>query len=145
MNYKKRGITLKKTIIFSLVLVLGIFGFIYFYTLKSSSFEEIVLFNVEETTSIEIKKNSEEIILTDKNEIEKIMDDFSKIELRKNEQSDKGFNESYWISLFENNKQTYGLTFYDNNFINIYSFETRESSQFKVINENKLEIQNLFK
>ncbi|WP_404359703.1 DUF5301 domain-containing protein (plasmid) [Cytobacillus firmus] len=136
---------MKKTIIFSLVLVLGIFGFIYFYTLKSSSFEEIVLFNVEETTSIEIKKNSEEIILTDKNEIEKIMDDFSKIELRKNEQSDKGFNESYWISLFENNKQTYGLTFYDNNFINIYSFETRESSQFKVINENKLEIQNLFK
>ncbi|EWG08608.1 DUF5301 domain-containing protein [Cytobacillus firmus] len=136
---------MKKTIIFSLVLVLGIFGFIYFYTLKSSSLEEIVLFNVEEITSIEIKKNSEEIILTDKNEIEKIMDDFSKIELRKNEQSDKGFNESYWISLFENNKQTYGLTFYDNNFINIYSFETRESSQFKVINENKLEIQNLFK
>ena len=136
---------MKKTIIFSLVLVLGIFGFIYFYTLKSSSFEEIVLFNVEETTSIEIKKNSEEIILTDKNEIEKIMDDFSKIELRKDEQSDKDFNESYWISLFENNKQTYGLTFYDNNFINIYSFETRESIQFKVINENKLEIQNLFK
>ncbi|XIH35569.1 hypothetical protein C1N70_24865 (plasmid) [Cytobacillus firmus] len=137
--------TLKKTIIFSLVIVLGIFGFIYFYTLKSSSFEEIVIFNVEEITSIEIKKNSKEIILTDKNEIEKIMDDFSKIELRKDEQSDKDFNESYWISLFENNKQTYGLTFYDNNFINIYSFESRESSQFKVINDNKLEMQNLFK
>ncbi|MFE4525848.1 DUF5301 domain-containing protein [Cytobacillus firmus] len=136
---------MKKTIIFSLVLVLGIFGFIYFYTLKSSSFEEIVIFNVEEITSIEIKKNSKEIILTDKNEIEKIMDDFSKIELRKDEQSDKDFNESYWISLFENNKQTYGLTFYDNNFINIYSFESRESSQFKVINDNKLEMQNLFK
>ncbi|MBN8203903.1 DUF5301 domain-containing protein [Bacillus sp. NTK034] len=136
---------MKKTIIFSLVIVLGIFGFIYFYTLKSSSFEEIVIFNVEEITSIEIKKNSKEIILTDKNEIEKIMDDFSKIELRKDEQSDKDFNESYWISLFENNKQTYGLTFYDNNFINIYSFESRESSQFKVINDNKLEMQNLFK
>lgn len=141
---KQRRMSLKKVLLSSIILISVIFGIIYLFLLKTSTFEKIVSVDKEKISSIKIKKNSEEINLTNKNEIAKIWDEFSKMKLRKENQSTKGVNESYWISIFENNDQTYGLTFYNSDFLIIYNFDTRKSTQYKITNVNELKIPNLF-
>ncbi|MFD2046541.1 hypothetical protein ACFSTA_19980 [Ornithinibacillus salinisoli] len=132
---------MKKVIIISLILIIGIIGIIFMYP-KKKLFEEAILLNVEEITSIEIAHNDTEVTISDPDEIEKIMDNFSELELKETNSLD-GFEKTYWITIKENNSKAYGLTVHDNKQLHTFSYEDNQQQEFTIINKKDFDLSKL--
>lgn len=52
--------------------------------------------------------------------------------------SGKGSRESYWVRLFKNDKESYGLTIYDNHYLDTYHFSDKKLNQYKIVETNNL-------
>ncbi|MDP4096263.1 hypothetical protein OIN60_05695 [Paenibacillus sp. P96] len=148
-----KSTTRRKYII--LVIGIAVLVAVYFITRpNTTSFKELVLdhVNVADITSIEIVKTQrssqeEEIVVTDRNKIENIINGFARAELR---QSDSGgeFSEAYWISIQENDKLRFGLRLDDQNYISISDLQRNDkygSGHYQITNDFNSEfIRNLF-
>ncbi|WP_054024019.1 hypothetical protein [Bacillus sp. FJAT-28004] len=142
----------KRNKIVVLIMVIGLVV-VYMYSRNSTFSEEVTNhFNVKDVSSIEIIKtstsNEETITVTDPKQIELIMNAFSTTKLRKDRILNINHTESYWITIKNNGTRRFGLTLYDDEYLEIYNNNATKNAlkSFKITNELNLTIiQDLFK
>ncbi|GAB1530670.1 MULTISPECIES: hypothetical protein [Brevibacillus] len=147
-------------LIFSLIGIFALSNLIYFPGLKVWAFDELALFDKQKIISLTIIKNkenekNEKVEITDPAEIQKVLNDFSKMELRKmksaSDANDSGMKEgkenvyTYTIDIYEK-KQDIGtiylsgttyMVFYDNS-------SSNDIPVYKIENNPDLEIHEVF-
>ncbi|USG65969.1 hypothetical protein NDK47_01015 [Brevibacillus ruminantium] len=127
------------------VFIIVVIGIFYAYSsLKSSPSKEIVALNEEEVSAIVIDYNEDRKIIKDRNEIKKILDTFSKMELKSRRDS-TSFKESQSIRIIKDYSITYLLYLYDNHSIDIFSTDKEELGKYQIINAKTINLQNLLK
>ncbi len=136
-----------KLIMFFVFLII-ILGSIYIFK-TNNSFKNTVLENIRITdvTIIEIIRSADnkEIVITDRNQIDKIMSNFLVANLKKSKILDQNFNESYWIKIRVNKKLKLGLRLDDKNYISVFDYDKGNIGDFKINgNFEKEIIENLF-
>ncbi|MCR8995113.1 hypothetical protein [Brevibacillus laterosporus] len=140
-------------LIFSLIGI-ALSNLIYFPGLKVKSFDELGWFNKEKITYVSMKKNNDnEYVELTTEDIQKVLNDFSKMELRKIKRASDAFdsvsknaNESpkYVIDLKENNQDIGTIYFNDTNYIKFYQNTKEEIDIYKIVNNPDLEIHAVF-
>src|SRR5690606_15827462 len=97
-----------KYIAIGIILILLVAGTLIFLNhSKNTTFNEIVMkdINTDEISSLQVisrlynSADEDERSLTDKNEINKIVDYFSQLELKRTNLSNISYTESYWITI----------------------------------------------
>ncbi|QIC04374.1 hypothetical protein GOP56_01425 [Brevibacillus sp. 7WMA2] len=142
-------------LIFSLIGI-ALSNLIYFPGLKVKSFDELGWFNKEKITYLSMKKNNDndnEYVELTTEDIQKVLNDFSKMELRKIKRASDAFdsvsknaNESpkYVIDLKENNQDIGTIYFNDTNYIKFYQNTKEEIDIYNIVNNPDLEIHAVF-
>lgn len=139
-SYIERGLVLKKFIISLIVIILIIFGIYYIYNSRTNSFNDAIFVDKEKVSSIEIKNNDEKVVINNKDAINDFIDDLSDIKLKKSNKSTQEFDESYWIRIFENGKEVYGLTFYDDDHVDSFDFSNKKTKNYRIVDDSNLDI-----
>ena len=145
-----------KYIAIGIILILLVAGTLIFLNhSKNTTFNEIVMkdINTDEISSLQVisrlynSADEDERSLTDKNEINKIVDYFSQLELKRTNLSNISYTESYWITIKVNRELAFGLILYDNHYINIFEYNRGRSSYYKITSkvDPTVVIQELFK
>lgn len=64
------------------------------------------------------------------------------MKLKKMNEAKKASKESYWIRVYENEQETYGLTFYDQSFLETYDFSKKkdQTSEYQIVDANQVDI-----
>lgn len=70
------------------------------------------------------------------------MKELSDVKLKKMNEAKKASKESYWIRVYENEQETYGLTFYDQSFLETYDFSKKkdQTSEYQIVDANQVDI-----
>ncbi|USG65992.1 hypothetical protein NDK47_01140 [Brevibacillus ruminantium] len=145
-------------LIFSLLIIYSLSQLIYFPGLKVSSFDELGLFDKHKITGLAITKigENDRVQLTDQKEIQKILDDLSKLELRKIKsemdamdmdptQIDAEKNsQKYFIDIKENNRDVGTAYLSGTKYIKFYMDSTTEILIYKIVNTPELDIHHVF-
>lgn len=133
--------------IFALIIILLAVGTWFLTTNSTKSLADDVFKDIKSDTvnSIEIEKdNKEKVTITDKVEIEKILNSLSSIEVKKISNNSKEFNEFYTIFIFANDDRRLGMFLYDDKYINIYDYEAspkkNSSMDYKISNNFDLKV-----
>ncbi|XIG65978.1 hypothetical protein C0132_26545 (plasmid) [Priestia aryabhattai] len=131
---------LKKILFILLFLVFFAFIFYYAYTSKTYNFDDIVNIDKKSITKVEIKHDDKVYILKNKREVNRFVNALYNVEVKKSKRgaSGKGSRESYWVRLFKNDKESYGLTIYDNHYLDTYHFSDKKLNQYKIVETNNL-------
>lgn len=148
---------MKKVIYFIITIVIIVGLGIFYMTTRNSTFKEAILNkdDMSSVTSIEIiqrdNQGENEVTVTDSSQIKTIIDDFSKIKLRKSSNSEMDFTESYWMTFKDNDgKRNLGITLYDNDHMNTFVYDAaapkNASKSYAIVTDFDLTfIQGLFK
>ncbi|MGM1020279.1 MAG: DUF5301 domain-containing protein [Bacillota bacterium] len=138
----------------AILLIAAIIGIIYIVKLDTS-FKDVVMdhMNTSRITSIFISRSPDytDKIVRDKHEIQNIMNSFTQMKFRKSSVLDKGLTATYMITIFvnhENKEDSFGITLYDQNYIEIYDGTKTKNrlNSYKITNEYDIEpIRKLFK
>ncbi|MGZ9869905.1 DUF5301 domain-containing protein [Priestia endophytica] len=131
---------MKKFIISLIVIILIIFGIYYIYNSRTNSFNDAISVDKEKVSSIEIKNNDEKVVINNRDAINDFIDDLSNIKLKKINKSTQEFDESYWIRIFENGKEVYGLTFYDDDYVDSFDFSNKKTKNYRIVDDSNLDI-----
>lgn len=109
---------------------------------KTYAFDDVVSIDKDKVTSIQIEHDDERVVVDKKEDIQKLLKKFSGIQLKKLTGSKKETKESYWIRVYENEKQTYGLTFYDQSFLETFDFsKTKDrTSEYQIVDANQVDM-----
>ncbi|AVM22556.1 DUF5301 domain-containing protein [Bacillus pumilus] len=123
------------------VIFIGI-GIYFMINAKTYSFDDVVSIDRNKVTSIQIEHDNERAVLKKKEDIQKLLKEFSNVKLRKMNEAKKASKESYWIRVYENEKETYGLTFYDQSFLETFDFsKTKDrTSEYQIVDANQVDI-----
>ncbi|MER3126791.1 DUF5301 domain-containing protein [Bacillus pumilus] len=123
------------------VIFIGI-GIYFMINAKTYSFDDVVSIDRNKVTSIQIEHDNERAVLKKKEDIQKLLKEFSNVKLRKMNEAKKTSKESYWIRVYENEKETYGLTFYDRSFLETFDFsKTKDrTSEYQIVDANQVDI-----
>ncbi|MGD6903341.1 DUF5301 domain-containing protein [Bacillus infantis] len=116
---------MKKFMVLGFLSILIILGAIYMINTRSTTFNQAVP-DMSEITAIEIIKSStdKEVVL-EKNDVKKLVQSWSEMELKADKMGPLDFEESYWITLKDNDERKYGLTVYDDKYLLVYDFSKR--------------------
>lgn len=141
-------------LIFSLIGIFALSNLIYFPGFKVWAFDELALFDKQKITSLTIHKNDhkEEVEMTDPKEIQKILNDFSKMKLRKikRESDAKGSDtnnvkeNTYTIDVEENNQDVGTIYLSGTSYMIFYSKSSDEIPIYQIENNPDLEIHKVF-
>jgi len=139
---------LKKWIIGLVVIILLGIGLYFMINAKTYSFDDVAKIDQSKVTSIQIEHDNKQVVLDKKEDIQKLLKEFSGIKLKKmNGETKKASKESYWIRVYENEKETYGLTFYDQTFLETYDFSKTkdQTSEYQIVDANQVDIEQYIK
>jgi len=144
-------------LILSLIGIIALSNLIYFPGLKVWAFDELALFDKQKITSLTIHNHeeNEKVEITDPKEIQKVLNDFSKMELRRikreSDANNSGTNEvkenvhTYTIDVYAN-KQDIGTIYLSGTTYMV--FYGKSSSDdipvYKIENNPDLEIHEVF-
>ncbi|NQF13472.1 hypothetical protein HPY31_05985 [Brevibacillus sp. HB1.3] len=142
-------------LIFSLIGIFALSSLIYFPGLKVKSFDELGWFNKEKITYLSINKNNDnEYVELTAGDIQKVLNDFSKMELQKIARESDAFDSDskktneespkYVIDLKENNQDIGTIYLNDTNYIKFYQNSKEEVDIYKIVNNPDLEIHSVF-
>ncbi|MDR0126372.1 MULTISPECIES: DUF5301 domain-containing protein [Bacillus] len=133
---------MKKWIIGVVVVILIGIGIYFMIKAKTGSFDDVVSIDKNKVTSIQIEHDNERVVLEKKEDIQKLLKEFSGMKLKKTNEAKKASKESYWIRVYENEKETYGLTFYDQSFLETYDFSKTkdQTSEYQIVDANQVDI-----
>ncbi|TKI58411.1 hypothetical protein E8L90_25120 [Brevibacillus antibioticus] len=142
-------------LILSLIGIFALSSLIYFPGLKVKSFEELGWFNKEKITYLSINKNNDnEYVELTAEDIQKVLNDFSKMELQKIARESDAFDSDskktneespkYVIDLKENNQDIGTIYLNDTNYIKFYQNSKEEVDIYKIVNNPDLEIHSVF-
>lgn len=133
---------MKKWMIGLVVIILLGIGIYFIINSKTYSFDDVVSIDQNKVTSIQIEHDNERVMVEKKEDIQKLLKEFSGMKLKKTNETKKTSKESYWIRVYENEKETYGLTFYDQTFLETYDFsKTKDhTSEYQIVDTNQVDI-----
>jgi len=133
---------LKKWIIGVVVVILIGMGIYFMIHAKTYSFDDVVSIDRNKVTSIQIEHDNERAVLKKKEDIQKLLKELSDVKLKKMNEAKKASKESYWIRVYENEQETYGLTFYDQSFLETYDFSKKkdQTSEYQIVDANQVDI-----
>ncbi|PRR96873.1 hypothetical protein C6W20_14660 [Bacillus sp. NMCN6] len=133
---------MKKWMIGLVVMILLGIGLYFMINAKTYSFDDVVLIDPNKVTSIQIEDDHERAVLVKKEEIQKLLKELSDVKLKKTNEAKKASKDSYWIRVYENKKETYGLTFYDQAFLMTYDFSKKkdQTSEYQIVDANQVDI-----
>ncbi|WP_103109020.1 hypothetical protein [Brevibacillus reuszeri] len=142
-------------IIFSILLIYSLSNLIYFPGFKVYAFDDLGLIQKEKITSINIRNTKgEEVHLTDRSMIEKVLNDFSIMELSKRKREsdtnntdvkDNNGTPKYFIELENNGNLVEIIYLSGNKYLKIIGYSTNETIIYEIVNHPELEIDNIFK
>ncbi|MES9766487.1 MULTISPECIES: hypothetical protein [Bacillus] len=123
------------------VIVIGI-GLYFMINAKTYAFDDVVSIDKDKVTSIQIEHDDERVVVDKKEDIQKLLKKFSGIQLKKLTGSKKETKESYWIRVYENEKQIYGVTFYDQSFLETYDGSKTKNriSEYQIVDANQVDM-----
>ncbi len=123
------------------IILLGI-GLYFIINAKTYSFDDVASIDQNKVTSIQIEHDNERVMVEKKEDIQKLLKEFSGMKLKKTNETKKTSKESYWIRVYENEKETYGLTFYDQTFLETYDFSKTkdQTSEYQIVDTNQVDI-----
>ncbi|UDF16879.1 DUF5301 domain-containing protein [Bacillus pumilus] len=133
---------MKKWIIGVVVVILIGMGIYFMIHAKTYSFDDVVSIDRNKVTSIQIEHDNERAVLKKKEDIQKLLKELSDVKLKKMNEAKKASKESYWIRVYENEKETYGLTFYDQSFLETYDFSKKkdQTSEYQIVDANQVDV-----
>ncbi|MEH7803602.1 MULTISPECIES: DUF5301 domain-containing protein [Bacillus] len=133
---------MKKWIIGVVVVILIGMGIYFMIHAKTYSFDDVVSIDRNKVTSIQIEHDNERAVLKKKEDIQKLLKELSDVKLKKMKEAKKASKESYWIRVYENEQETYGLTFYDKSFLETYDFSKKkdQTSEYQIVDANQVDI-----
>lgn len=133
---------MKKWMIGLVVIILLGIGIYFIINAKTYSFEDVASIDQNKVTSIQIEHDNERVKVEKKEDIQKLLKEFSGMKLTKTNETKKTSKESYWIRVYENEKETYGLTFYDQTFLETYDFSKTkdQTSEYQIVDTNQVDI-----
>ncbi|MGA3853061.1 DUF5301 domain-containing protein [Bacillus sp. FSL K6-4563] len=133
---------MKKWIIGVVVVILIGMGIYFMNNAKTYSFDDVVSIDRNKVTSIQIEHDNERAVLKKKENIQKLLKELSDVTLKKTNEATKATKESYWIRVYENKKETYGLTFYDQAYLETYDFSKKkdQTSEYQIVDANQVDI-----
>ncbi|MEB2271690.1 DUF5301 domain-containing protein [Bacillus safensis] len=133
---------MKKWMIGLVVIILLGIGIYFIINAKTYSFDDVVSIDQNKVTSIQIEHDNERVMVEKKEDIQKLLKEFSGMKLKKTNETKKTSKESYWIRVYENEKETYGLTFYDQTFLETYDFSKTkdQTSEYQIVDTNQVDI-----
>lgn len=123
------------------IILLGI-GLYFIINAKTYSFDDVASIDQNKVTSIQIEHDNERVMVEKKEDIQKLLKEFSGMKLKKTNETKKTSKESYWIRVYENEKETYGLTFYDQTFLETYDFSKTkdQTSEYQIVDANQVDM-----
>lgn len=123
------------------IILLGI-GIYFLINAKTYSFDDVVSIDQNKVTSIQIEHDNERVKVEKKADIQKLLKEFSGMKLKKTNETKKTSKESYWIRVYENKKETYGLTFYDQAILTTYDFSKTkdQTSEYQIVDANQVDM-----
>ncbi|GLF88347.1 DUF5301 domain-containing protein [Bacillus safensis] len=133
---------MKKWMIGLVVIILLGMGIYFLINAKTYSFDNVASIDQNKVTSIQIEHDNERVMVEKKADIQKLLKEFSGMKLKKTNETKKTSKESYWIRVYENEKETYGLTFYDQTFLETYDFSKTkdQTSEYQIVDTNQVDI-----
>ncbi|TQR23176.1 DUF5301 domain-containing protein [Bacillus safensis] len=133
---------MKKWMIGLVVIILLGMGIYFIINAKTYSFDDVVSIDQNKVTSIQIEHDNERVMVEKKADIQKLLKEFLGMKLKKTNETKKTSKESYWIRVYENEKETYGLTFYDQTFLETYDFSKTkdQTSEYQIVDTNQVDI-----
>ncbi|MFB7035940.1 hypothetical protein ACFCVS_15685 [Bacillus altitudinis] len=133
---------MKKWIIGLVVVIFIGIGFYFMINAKTYAFDDVVSIDKDKVTSIQIEHDDERVVVDKKEDIQKLLKKFSGIQLKKLTGSKKETKESYWIRVYENEKQMYGMTFYDQSFLETYDGSKTKNriSEYQIVDANQVDM-----
>ncbi|MCL6798257.1 hypothetical protein KDD79_16230 [Bacillus altitudinis] len=133
---------MKKWIIGLVVVMFIGIGLYFMINAKTYAFDDVVSIDKDKVTSIQIEHDDERVVVDKKEDIQKLLKKFSGIQLKKLTGSKKETKESYWIRVYENQKQMYGLIFYDQSFLDTYDGSKTKNriSEYQIVDANQVDI-----
>jgi len=133
---------LKKWIIGVVVVILIGMGIYFMIHAKTYSFDDVVSIDRNKVTSIQIEHDNERAVLKKKEDIQKLLKELSDVKLKKMNEAKKASKESYWIRVYENEQKTYGLTFYDQSFLETYDGSKTKNriSEYQIVDANQVDM-----
>ncbi|WP_424925205.1 DUF5301 domain-containing protein [Bacillus safensis] len=133
---------MKKWMIGLVVIILLGIGIYFLINAKTYSFDDVASIDQNKVTSIQIEYDNERVMVEKKADIQKLLKEFSGMKLKKTNETKKTSKESYWIRVYENEKETYGLTFYDQTFLETYDFSKTkdQTSEYQIVDTNQVDI-----
>ncbi|MEH7693519.1 DUF5301 domain-containing protein [Bacillus altitudinis] len=133
---------MKKWIIGLVVVMFIGIGLYFMINAKTYAFDDVVSIDKDKVTSIQIEHDDERVVVDKKEDIQKLLKKFSGIQLKKINEAKKETKESYWIRVYENEKQMYGLTFYDQSFLETYDGSKTKNriSKYQIVDANQVDM-----
>ncbi|MGY4786500.1 DUF5301 domain-containing protein [Bacillus sp. OHL2] len=133
---------MKKWMIGLVVIILLGIGIYFLINAKTYSFDDVASIDQNKVTSIQIEHDNERVKVEKKEDIQKLLKEFSGMKLKKTNETKKTSKESYWIRVYENEKETYGLTFYDQTFLETYDFSKTkdQTSEYQIVDTNQVDM-----
>lgn len=123
------------------IILLGI-GIYFLINAKTYSFDDVASIDHNKVTSIQIEHDNERVMVEKKEDIQKLLKEFSGVKLKKTNEVKKASKESYWIRVYENEKEIYGFVFYDQSFLEIYDFSKTkdQTSEYQIVDANQVDM-----
>ncbi|MBW4849046.1 DUF5301 domain-containing protein [Bacillus safensis] len=133
---------MKKWIIGLVVIILLGIGLYFIINAKTYSFDDVASIDQNKVTSIQIEHDNERVMVEKKEDIQKLLKEFSGMKLKKTNEVKKASKESYWIRVYENEKEIYGFVFYDQSFLEIYDFSKTkdQTSEYQIVDANQVDM-----
>ncbi|MEW4104078.1 DUF5301 domain-containing protein [Bacillus altitudinis] len=133
---------MKKWIIGLVVVIFIGIGLYFMINAKTYAFDDVVSIDKDKVTSIQIEHDDERVVVDKKEDIQKLLKEFSGIQLKKLTGSKKETKESYWIRVYENQKQMYGLTLYDQSYLETYDGSKTKNriSEYQIVDANQVDM-----
>ncbi|MCY7565485.1 DUF5301 domain-containing protein [Bacillus safensis] len=123
------------------IILLGI-GIYFIINAKTYSFDDVASIDQNKVTSIQIEHDNERVKVEKKADIQKLLKEFSGMKLKKTNEVKKASKETYWIRMYESEKEVYGLVFYDQSFLEIYDFSKTkdQTSEYQIVDANQVDM-----
>lgn len=123
------------------IILLGI-GIYFLINANTYSFDDVASIDQNKVTSIQIEHDNERVKVEKKEDIQKLLKEFSGMKLKKTNEVKKASKETYWIRMYESEKEVYGLVFYDQSFLEIYDFSKTkdQTSEYQIVDANQVDM-----
>ncbi|WP_342499910.1 hypothetical protein MHI08_01270 [Bacillus sp. FSL M7-0791] len=133
---------MKKWMIGLVVIILLGIGIYFIINAKTYSFDDVASIDQNKVTSIQIEHDDERVMVEKKADIQKLLKEFSGMKLKKTNEVKKASKETYWIRMYESEKEVYGLVFYDQSFLEIYDFSKTkdQTSEYQIVDANQVDM-----